>query len=123
MQRLRRILSPALPWFDRRVDWRVDRQMDTRLDRFKDQTLNDYARQEGVNAVADDVNTINSAMGEMLFTMKELRRWMIDNLDAAADTAALLGETLTRLQTSVDRLTEEVGKISGRLDSLESSPR
>jgi methyl-accepting chemotaxis protein len=114
---MRQILGPALPWFDRRVDWRVDR----RLERFSEKTLNHYARQENLNAVSDDVGEINTGMAEMLFTMKELRRWMIDNLDASADTAALLGETLTRLQTSVDRLCEEVGKVSGRLDALESA--
>lgn len=127
MRRLRRLVSPALPWFDRRVDWRVDARIDhklpPRLHEYEQQTLCHYARQEGLNAVADDVNTVHAGMTEMLFTMKELRRWMVDNLDAAADTATLVGESLTRLQASVDRLGDEIGRLSERMAALETAPQ
>jgi hypothetical protein len=49
--------------------------------------------------------------------MSELRRWMVDDLEAANETTVLLGESLTRLQTSLDRLEERLARVEAALGS------
>jgi hypothetical protein len=58
---------------------------------------------------------------KLLFTMSELRRWMVDDLEAANETTVLLGESLTRLQTSLDRLEQQLGGVSERLAAVEAA--
>ena len=67
------------------------------------------------------VSGLTEASEQLLFTMSELRRWMIDDLEAANETTVLLGESLTRLQNSLDRLEEQVGGLSERLAAVEAA--
>jgi hypothetical protein len=45
---------------------------------------------------------------------------MVDDLEAANETTMLLGESLTRLQASIDRLEAEVTAIGKRLEDIEA---
>ena len=109
---VQRILARALPQVDRRIDWRVDRKLEERV-------LPQLPRQtEALSALSDD---LASASEKLLFTMSELRRWMVDDLEAANETTTLLGESLTRLQTSLDRIEAEMTAIGDRLARLEAS--
>ncbi|MGH9000983.1 MAG: hypothetical protein ACRDY7_16510 [Acidimicrobiia bacterium] len=118
---VRRLVGPALPWLDRRFDWRADRRIEAKFDLYEQRVLCRYARQEALNAVEEKAADVYSGLSEMLVTMRELRRWSIDNLDASGETAVLLGETLTRLQGSVDRLADEVSAMAERLGRIEAA--
>lgn len=108
MGRMQRVIQRALPHIDRRIDWRVDRKLEERV-------LPELPRQGEVLAcVSDDVS-------QALFTMGEIRRWMIDDLEAANETTVLVGESLARLQASVEQLAEEVAAISQRLAGIEEA--
>jgi tetrahydromethanopterin S-methyltransferase subunit G len=111
---LQRMLAKALPQVDRRIDWRVDRKLEERV-------LPQLPRQtDALASLSDDLASVSE---KMLFTMSELRRWMVDDLEAANETTMLLGETLTRLQSSVDRLEGEIAAIGKRLDEIEAIAR
>jgi DNA repair exonuclease SbcCD ATPase subunit len=105
---LGRVMGKAMPRVDRRIDWRLDRKLEDRV-------LPDLTKQ--TEAVAG----LSSASEQLLFTMSELRRWMIDDLEAANETTVLLGESLTRLQNSIDRLEQQIGDLSGRLAAVETA--
>ena len=107
-----RVMGRALPQVDRRIDWRVDRKLEERV-------LPQLPRQtEALTTLSGD---LASASEQLLFTMSELRRWMVDDLEAANETTMLLGESLTRLQSSVDRIEAEITAIGKRLDRIEGS--
>jgi hypothetical protein len=90
----------------------VDRKLEERvLPQLPKQT-------ETLAGLSVDLSTVSE---KLLFTMSELRRWMVDDLEAANETTMLLGESLTRLQSSVDRIGEEVVAIGRRLAELEAS--
>ena len=109
---MQRVLAKALPQVDRRIDWRVDRKLEERV-------LPQLPRQtEALAGLSDDLSTVSE---KLLFTMSELRRWMVDDLEAANETTMLLGESLTRLQTSVDRIEGEIAALGQRLADLEAS--
>jgi len=42
---------------------------------------------------------------------------MVDDLEAANETTVLLGQSLTRLQTSLDRLEERLSRVEAALGS------
>ena len=105
---LQRVFGKALPRVDRRIDWRLDRKLEERV-------LPDLSRQ------TEAVTTLTGASEKLLFTMSELRRWMIDDLEAANETTVLLGESLTRLQTSLDRIENQIGDLSERIAAVESA--
>ena len=109
---VQRVVARALPQVDRRIDWRVDRKLEERV-------LPQLPRQsEALAGLSDDLSTVSE---KLLFTMSELRRWMVDDLEAANETTMLLGESLTRLQSSVDRIEGEITSIGQRLAKLEAS--
>ena len=99
---VRRIVARAVPQVDKRIDWRVDRKLEERV-------LPELPRQ------ADALSSISEMSEKMLFTMGELRRWMVDDLEAANETTVLLGETLTRMQAQLDRLEAELHEVNRRL--------
>jgi uncharacterized coiled-coil protein SlyX len=104
---LQRVLAKVLPRVDKRFDWRIDQKL-------QEQVLPELPKQtETLNKLSEDV-------ASALFTMSELRRWMVDDLEAANETTMLLGETLTRLQASIDRLEQEVTAIGKRLADIEA---
>src|SRR5437870_7588013 len=103
---LQRVMARALPQVDRRIDWRVDRKLEERV-------LPQLPRQaEALAGLSDDLSSVSE---KLLFTMSELRRWMVDDLEAANETTVLLGESLTRLQTSLDRLEERLTRVEAAL--------
>ena len=105
---LQRVLAKALPRVDKRFDWRIDQKLEERV-------LPELPKQtESLSQLTEDVATA-------LVTMSELRRWMVDDLEAANETTMLLGETLTRLQGSMERLEQEVTAIGKRLADIEAS--
>ena len=109
---MQRVLAKALPQVDRRIDWRVDRKLEERV-------LPQLPRQaEALAGLSDDLSSVSE---KLLFTMSELRRWMVDDLEAANETTMLLGMSLTRLQSSVDRIEAEITAIGKRLDRIEAS--
>ena len=94
----RRGLARLLPQIDRRIDWRLDQKLDERVIPEVRAMQAEHTRQaEALAALAEDVAAARH-------TLSELRRWMIDDIEAANETTMLLGETLSRLQSSVDRL-------------------
>jgi hypothetical protein len=99
---VQRVLGKALPRVDRRIDWRLDRKLEDRV-------LPDLSKQ------TEAVSELSSASEQLLFTMSELRRWMIDDLEAANETTVLLGESLTRLQSSLDRLEHRMAAVEAAL--------
>jgi hypothetical protein len=104
---LQRMLEKVLPRVDKRFDWRIDQKLEERV-------LPELPKQtESLSKLTEDVATA-------LFTMSELRRWMVDDLEAANETTMLLGETLTRLQTSIERVEQEVIAIGKRLADIEA---
>ena len=108
MGRMQRVIQKALPQVDKRIDWRVDRKLEERV-------LPELPRQGEVLAeLAED-------MSKALFTMGEIRRWMVDDLEAANETTVLVGESLARLQASVEHLGEEVAAIGQRLAAVEKA--
>jgi hypothetical protein len=109
---LQRVVTRALPQFDRRIDWRVDRKIEERVLPGLPQQL------EALSSLSANVS---EGFEKALFTMSELRRWMIDDLQAATETTILLGESLTRLQTSVERLEAELGSMGERLLKIEAA--
>jgi hypothetical protein len=105
---MQRVLAKALPQVDRRIDWRVDRKLEERV-------LPQLPRQtEALTGLSDDLASVSE---KLLFTMSELRRWMVDDLEAANETTVLLGETLTRMQAQLDRLEAELQEVNRRLSS------
>ena len=109
---VQRVLAKALPQVDRRIDWRVDRKLEERvLPQLPKQT-------EALSTLTGDLSSVSE---KLLFTMSELRRWMVDDLEAANETTMLLGESLTRLQTSIDRIEGEIADIGKRLSDMEAS--
>ena len=105
---LHRVMGKAMPRVDRRIDWRLDRKLEDRV-------LPDLTKQ------TEAVSGLSTASEQLLFTMSELRRWMIDDLEAANETTVLLGESLTRLQSSIDRLEQQIGDLSARLAAVEAA--
>lgn len=105
---VQRVVAKVLPRVDKRFDWRIDQKLEERV-------LPELPRQ--TEALAKLTEDVTSA----LFTMSELRRWMVDDLEAANETTMLLGETLSRLQSSMDRLEQEVTAIGKRLADIEAS--
>ncbi len=103
-----RVMGKAMPRVDRRIDWRLDRKLEDRV-------LPDLTKQ------TQAVSELSSASEQLLFTMSELRRWMIDDLEAANETTVLLGESLTRLQNSIDRLEQQIGDLGERLTAVETA--
>jgi hypothetical protein len=99
---VRRIVERAVPQVDKRIDWRIDRKLEERV-------LPELPRQ------AEALISISESSEKMLFTMSELRRWMVDDLEAANETTVLIGETLTRMQAQLDRLEAELSEVSRRL--------
>jgi predicted trehalose synthase len=105
---MQRVIQKALPQVDKRIDWRVDRKLEERV-------LPELPRQsEVLSELAED-------MAKALFTMGEIRRWMIDDLEAANETTVLVGESLARLQASMERLGDEVAAIGQRLAAVEAA--
>jgi hypothetical protein len=101
---VRKFVARAAPQVDKRIDWRVDRKLEERV-------LPELPRQ------AESLTTISEMSEKMLFTMSELRRWMVDDLEAANETTVLLGETLTRMQAQLDRVEAELQEVNRRLSS------
>jgi hypothetical protein len=95
---LQRVQAKMLRRVDERSEWRIDQKLQT----------------EALAKLTED-------MASALFTMSELRRWMVDDLEAANETTMLLGETLTRLRASIERLEQEVTAIGKRLADIEAS--
>ena len=109
---VQRTLAKVLPQVDRRIDWRVDRKLEERV-------LPELPRQaEALSSLSGDFSSVSE---KLLFTMSELRRWMIDDLEAANETTVLLGESITRLQSSIDRLEQQLGGMGERLSALEAA--
>ena len=108
---LKRVIRPAATVFDRRVDWRVTR-------RLEEGVAPVYARQEDLTAVSDGITKVYA---DLLEATTDLRRWLADDLDAAQETAALLGRSLTRLTEGVERLGDEVAGLSERVAHLEAA--
>ena len=108
---VRRVLGPAVTVFDRRVDWRVER-------RLEEGVAPVYARQEDLTAVSDGITKVYT---DLLEATTDLRRWLADDLDAAQETAALVGKSLTRLTDGVERLGDEVAALSERMARLEAA--
>jgi hypothetical protein len=107
---MQRVIQKALPQVDKRIDWRVDRKLEERV-------LPELPRQsEALTELAED-------MSKALFTMGEIRRWMIDDLEAANETTVLVAESLARLQTAMERLGDEVTAIGQRLAAVEAAIR
>lgn len=105
---MQRVIQKALPQIDKRIDWRVDRKLEERV-------LPELPRQGEVLAgVGED-------LAQALFTMSEIRRWMIDDLEAANETTVLVGESMARLQASVDKLAEELAAVNQRLAGIEEA--
>jgi chromosome segregation ATPase len=103
-----RVMAKVLGRVDKRTDWRIERKLEERV-------MPELPRQtEAFAALAEDV-------ASALHTLSELRRWTIDDLEAANETTMLLGESLTRLQSSVDRLEREVSTIADRLARIEAA--
>jgi hypothetical protein len=107
---VRRLLEPAASAFDRRVDWRVERRLEERV-------ATTYARQDDLSAVSDGITKVYT---DLLEATTDLRRWLADDLDAAQETAALVGRSLTRLTDAVERLGEELAGLSERVAGLEA---
>ncbi|HEY3238907.1 MAG TPA: hypothetical protein VGL92_05035 [Acidimicrobiia bacterium] len=105
---MQRVIQRALPHIDRRIDWRVDRKIEERV-------LSELPRQ------SEALTGISADLSQALFTMSEIRRWMIDDLEAANETTVLVGESLARLQASVERIGEEVAAIGRRLAEVEAA--
>ena len=105
---MQRVVQRVLPAVDRRIDWRVDRKLEERV-------LPELPRQGEVLA------EVSEGMTQALFTMSEIRRWMIDDLEAANETSVLVGESLGRLQVAVERLADEIGAINQRLAGIEEA--
>jgi ubiquinone biosynthesis protein UbiJ len=101
---LKRVLGPAISAFDRRVDWRVDRKA---------------ARHEDLAAVSDSLTKVYA---DLLEATTDVRRWLADDLDAAQETADLVGRSLVRLTDEVGRLGDEVARLSERVARLETPP-
>src|SRR5918911_303852 len=98
-------LAKVLPRVDKRFDWRIEQKLEERV-------LPELPKQtEALSKLSEDMATA-------LLTMSELRRWMVDDLEAANETTTLLGESLTRLQSSIDRLEQEVTAIGKRLADI-----
>lgn len=109
------MLKRLLASIDRRIDWRVDRKIEERV-------LPHFPRYEEHTRTIESVATeFSEAAEKMLFTMSELRRWMVDDLDASNETVKLLGESLARLQAAVDRLGDDVQAIRRRVDGAAES--
>jgi ubiquinone biosynthesis protein UbiJ len=108
---VRRVLGPAATVFDRRVDWRVER-------RLEEGVAPVYARQEDLTAVSDGITKVYT---DLLEATTDLRRWLADDLDAAQETAALVGKSLTRLTDGVERLGDEVAALTERMTRLETA--
>jgi hypothetical protein len=98
----KRMLAPAAAEFDRRVD----------------QRLVHYARREEVSELSDGLAKV---YGDLLEATVDLRRWLADDLDAAQETAALLGRTLNRLSIAVEELGEELARLAERTERIESA--
>jgi hypothetical protein len=90
----KRILGPATPLFDRRVDWRIGQVV-----------APNYAPREDLERVSTELSTLSA---ELLSRTGELRRMLADDFDAANETAALIGRSLARLTDAVERLGERV---------------
>lgn len=114
-----KLVRKALPQFDRRLDFRVDRKLEERvlpeLPR-QSKALDDLARTSEELVAATDA--FRFEVGEKL---AELRRWVIDDMEAANEATVLVGESLSRLQASVDRLSEELSGVAGRLAKIEAT--
>lgn len=108
MGRLKRGLAPAAAFFDRRVDWRLSRGIEERR----------LARQDDLNAVSDGLTKVYT---DLLEATTDLRRWLADDLDAAQETAALLGRSLSRLSDAVEQVGEELSELVERVARLESA--
>jgi hypothetical protein len=104
---LQKVLAKVLPRVDKRFDWRIDQKL-------QEQVLPELPRQ------TETLTRLSEDMATALLTMSELRRWMVDDLEAANETTMLLGETLTGLQASLDRLEQEVTAIGKRLADVEA---
>ncbi len=109
---VRRLLGPVASVFDRRVDWRVERRLEERV-------ASTYARQDDLRAVSDGITKVYT---DLLEATTDLRRWLADDLDAAQETAALVGRSLMRLADGVERLGDELAALSERVARLESAP-
>ena len=105
---LQRVLAKMLPRVDKRFDWRIDQKLEERV-------LPELPKQ------TEALTQLTQDMASALFTMSELRRWMVDDLEAANETTMLLGESLTRLQASIDRVEQEMTAIGNRLADIEAS--
>jgi ubiquinone biosynthesis protein UbiJ len=108
---VRRLLGPVTTVFDRRVDWRVERRLEERV-------ASTYARQDDLRAVSDGITKVYT---DLLEATTDLRRWLADDLDAAQETAALVGRSLMRLTDGVERLGDEVAGLAERVARLESA--
>ncbi len=108
---VRRLLGPVTTVFDRRVDWRVERRLEERV-------ASTYARQDDLRAVSDGITKVYT---DLLEATTDLRRWLADDLDAAQETASLVGRSLMRLTDGVERLGDEVAGLAERVARLESA--
>jgi hypothetical protein len=104
---LQKVLAKVLPRVDKRFDWRIDQKL-------QEQVLPELPKQ------TETLTKLSEDMATALLTMSELRRWMVDDLESANETTMLLGETLTRLQASIERLEQEVTAIGKRLADIEA---
>ncbi|HLF41490.1 MAG TPA: hypothetical protein VI854_08455 [Acidimicrobiia bacterium] len=108
MGMLKRALGPAVGFFDRRVDWRVD------------QKLARYAPQDDLNAVSDGITKVYA---DLLEATTDLRRWLADDLDAAQETASLVGRSLVRLSDAVEQLGDQIAELNARTERIEAATR
>lgn len=99
---VRRVVAKVLPQVDKRIDWRVDRKLEERI-------LPELPRQ------TDALSSLSEDLTSALFTLSELRRWVSDDLEAANETTVLLGESLARLQTTLDQVEQRLARLEGAL--------
>jgi hypothetical protein len=99
---VQRVVAKVLPQVDKRIDWRVDRKLEERV-------LPELPRQ------TDALSGLSEDLTSALFTLSELRRWVSDDLEAANETTVLLGESLTRLQTTLDRVEQRLARVEAAL--------
>lgn len=99
---VQRVVAKVLPQVDKRIDWRVDRKLEERI-------LPELPRQ------ADALSGLSEDLTSALFTLSELRRWVSDDLEAANETTVLLGESLARLQTTLDRVEQRLARVEAVL--------
>jgi HAMP domain-containing protein len=98
------VAKPVTPHFDRRVEFVV---------------APTFARKEEVGAVQGELNTLAAELRE---ATTEMRRLLDDDLEAATETAALIGQSLGRLTDEVEELRRRVESLAAALEVQQRPP-